>query len=50
MARIVGDVFSGVGNMKRFSMRIVLFSIARKILVDEVIRFIRTVHGAFDNS
>ena len=32
-------------------MRSLLFSmIVRKILEDEVIRFIRTVHGAFDNS
>ena len=31
-------------------MRILLFSIVRKILEDEVICFMQTVHDAFDNS
>ena len=50
LARIVGEVFSGLGDMKRFNMRISLFSIVRKTLEDEVIRFIKTVHTVFDNS
>ena len=50
LARIVGEVFSGLGDMKRFNMRISLFSIVRKTLEDEVIRFIKTVHAFFDNS
>lgn len=50
LARIVGEVFSGLGDMKRFNMRISLFSIVRKTLEDEVIRFIKTVHAVFDNS
>ena len=50
LARIVGEVFSGLGNMKRFNMRISLFSIVRKTLGNEVIRFIKTVHAVFDNS
>ena len=50
LARIVGEVFSGLGDMKRFNMRISLFSIVRKTLEDEVIRFIKTVHTLFDNS
>ena len=41
LARIVGEVFSGLGDMKRFNMRISLFSIVRKTLEDEVIRFIK---------
>ena len=49
LARIVGELFSGVGNMKRFSMRISLFSIVRKILEDKVILCIQTVHDAFEN-
>ena len=32
LARIVGEVFSGLGDMKRFNMRISLFSIVRKTL------------------
>ena len=31
---IVGEVFSGLGDMKRFNMRILLFSIVRKTLED----------------
>ena len=50
LARIVGEVFYGLGDMKRFNMRISLFSIVRKTLEDEVIRFIKTVHAVFDNS
>ena len=50
LARIVGEVCSGLGDMKRFNMRISLFSIVRKTLEDEVIRFIKTVHAVFDNS
>ena len=50
LARIVGEVFSDLGDMKRFNMRISLFSIVRKTLEDEVIRFIKTVHTVFDNS
>ena len=50
LARIVGEVFSGLGDMKRFNMRISLFSIVRKTLEDEVIRFIKTIHAVFDNS
>ena len=50
LARIVGEVFSGLGDMKRFNMRNSLFSIVRKTLEDEVIRFIKTVHAVFDNS
>ena len=50
LARIVGEVFSGLGDMKRFNMRISLFGIVRKTLEDEVIRFIKTVHAVFDNS
>jgi len=50
LARIVGEVFSGLGDMKRFNMRISLFSIVRKTLEYEVIRFIKTVHVVFDNS
>ena len=50
LARIVGEVFSGLGDMKRFNMRILLFSIVRKTLEDEVIGFIKTVHAIFDNS
>ena len=50
LARIVGEVFSGLGDMKRFNMRISLFSIVRKTLEDEVIRFIKTVHAVFHNS
>ena len=34
LARIVGEVFSGLGDMKRFNMRISLFSIVRKTLED----------------
>jgi len=50
LARIVREVFSGLGDMKRFNMRISLFSIVRKTLEEEVIRFIKTVHAVFDNS
>ena len=50
LATIVGEVFSGLGDMKRFNMRISLFSIVRKTLEDEVIRFIKTIHAVFDNS
>ena len=51
LARIVGEVFSGLGDMKRFNMRISLFSIVKKTqLEDEVIRLIKTVHAVFDNS
>ena len=50
LARIVREVFSGLGDMKRFNMRILLFSIVRKTLEEEVIRFIKTVHAVFDNS
>ena len=50
LARTVGEVFSGLGDMKRFNMRISLFTIVRKTLEDEVIRFIKTVHAVFDNS
>jgi len=50
LARIVGEVFSGLRDMKRFNMRISLFSIVRKTLENEVIRFIKTVHAVFDNS
>ena len=50
LARIVGEVFSGLGDMKRFNMRISLFSIVRKTLEDEVIRVIKTVHAVFDDS
>ena len=50
LARIVREVFSGLGDMKRFNMRISLFTIVRKTLEEEVIRFVKTVHAVFDNS